>query len=244
MIELKLQPGQEVQQSIEYRYLRVLFASAPVQVSGDGFAGLEILNKQTVDIEKPRTVRFKNTHAQEIIVRIEPSPFRVYELDAVEIAEGTAVALVPGTTLDIGEVTMAANAEIAIKNGSSVAVNNFPSNQQVTISNLPATQTVEGSVDIGTMPKVKQDKTGSYNGLNKVVFDINQAQTIAGNATRKELHLKTAINNGGNVWVGATALEQGIPLSPGEAMVIELTTDLNVYGAVTTDKLYVAEVNE
>lgn len=244
MIELKLQPGEQKQQAIEHRYLRVLFASAPVVLSSSELSSFEVRNKQTVDMEKPRTVLISNKNAQEVIIRIEPTPVRVYELDAVELADGATVSIAPGSAIDVGEVTMAADAEIAIKTGSSVAINNFPVNQLVTVDNMPTTQTVDGQVNIGTMPKVKKDASGSYNGLSSVAFNVNQAQTIAGNTNRKEIHLKTDITNTGNVWVGATALNQGIPLGPGEAQVFEVSADLQVYGAVTTDKLYLAEVTE
>lgn len=244
MIEIKLQPGEQKQQAIEYRYLRILFASAPVTVSGPDFASFEVRNKQTVDMEKPRTVLIKNNNAQDVTVRFEPSPFRVYELDAVEIAEGSQVSIAPGSSIDVGTVSIAADAEIAIKPGSNVAVSNLPAVQAVTVGNFPSVQEISGLVNIGTAPRIKKDASGSYLGLPMVTFSVGQTKTIAGRATRKELHLKTDISNAGMVWIGATAANNGIPLGPGEGAVFETSADLQVYGAITTDKLYVSEVIE
>lgn len=239
MIEFKLNPSERKLVPLEHKILRVLFASGSFQVMGEDFNPFELRNKQTVDLEKPREITILNHNAQVITVRIESTPFKVSELDAVEIAEGSLVGIAPGSTIDIGEVTMAADAEIAVKAGSDIAVNNFPAVQDAQVTNFPAVQDVAGSVDVLTLPKVKPYRAAAANGLPMVTF-AGTTHTIAGNAARKRLEIICDIGNSGLVWIGSNVANAGIPLAAGEAYDGEITEALELAADVGA-KIYLLE---
>ncbi|MBE0470981.1 MAG: hypothetical protein IBX55_15920 [Methyloprofundus sp.] len=244
-MRVTIQPGQRTTAQIEHRYLRVIFASAPFQVETAGVPEFVLRNKNFVDLEKPRKLVLINLNDQPIQVELQTAPFKISDLDSVELAEGSLVGLVPGTAIDIGEVQMAANAEIAIKSGSTVAINN-----------LPAVQEVQGQVDvtgsvveIGALPavtlahRVKKDTKGTLNGLPMIEFTGNTA-TVNGNAGRKLLEVVCDISNIGRVWVGTDEAGVGIPLSAGESYSGEVSEVLDLYASVIGDKVYLAELVE
>ena len=244
-MKFTIQPGGRAQAQIEHRYLRVVYASAPFYVESAGVPEFVLRNKNFVDLENPRKLILINRNSHAIDVELMTAPFKISDLDAVTIAEGSLIGLVPGTAIDVGEVQMAQDAEISIKAGSTVEVSNLPAIQQV-VGEVDATGSV---VEISAMPnvvighRVKKDTRGTLNGLPAINFAGNTA-TISGNANRKLLEIVCDISNTGKIWVGSTAANVGIPLSAGEAYSGEVSEALSLYASSLGDKVYVSELVE
>ncbi|MDG4812758.1 hypothetical protein P8629_07025 [Hydrogenovibrio sp. 3SP14C1] len=243
-MKFTIQPGKSQPVDLEHRFLRVLYASAAFEVKTPNAPEFELRNKQAVDLRDPMRITLINRQSVEITVELQTSAYEIKELDSVVIAEGSKVDLVDGASIDVGTVQIAQDAQIAIKPGSDVAINN-----------LPSVQTVDGQVNIGTLPavqvsqlpnvtighKVEKDTSGQLVGLPQISFDT-AAKTLAGNVSRKHLEIQASINNTGEVWVGSTVAGVGIPLGKGESYDGEITADLNLFATALNDKVNVMEV--
>lgn len=216
-MQLTLNPGESKQVPLEHRYLMVLEASHAFEVSAPGVNAFPLRSRKNVDLVEPRTITIKNIQTVVLTVEVETAPFKVSEIDIVDIGTLPAMEIAPDQTVAVGTV-------------------DFPVGASVEVSALP-------DVVVSTMPKLKKDASGSYTGLTAITFNL-PAKTVAANALRKEIQIKAAIENTGLIWVGATAENVGIPLSAGESGTFEVSTVLNLYCTTTTDKAYVAEVVE
>lgn len=78
-------------------------------------------------------------------------------------------------------------------------------------------------------------------GLSPVTFDVN-AKTIAGNASRKELHIQSAASNTGVIYLGSTDGLTGIPIEPGQTVVVEISNDLSLYTDTINSVVNLCEV--
>jgi len=85
-----------------------------------------------------------------------------------------------------------------------------------------------------------QAKAGEFSGLPVIDFDVN-LKSIAGNANRKELILRAAGDNVGQIFIGGTALNEGIPLDINEPFTLETSADLSLYATNINDRLFVGE---
>jgi len=221
-----IQPGQNVGTNIEHRFMRVAYASASVEISGN-FSPFTIRNKQSVDLQEPRSITLVNRNAEAVTVEIETAPFEVKEMDAVEIAEGSLVGLVPGTRIDVGQVQMAADAELSIKAGSSVSVDNFPANFEVT--NQPTEIAVNNhpsSIQVSNLPTVQDIKPVPLLGIKTTKYTVTGAEVIIApeDSGRYALHVKNVGANPLLIGQAGNMAVNGWPLAAGEEKEIKVAT--------------------
>lgn len=67
------------------------------------------------------------------------------------------------------------------------------------------------------------------------------ANSIAGNANRREIILRSNPDNTGKVWLG-TAVDNGIPLFPGDTMILQVSGEIDLWAESAGDKLYWSEI--
>ena len=237
--------GEKVTIHFTHKYVRLVSATGVLHVVGLGskVAGFDVGAGEIINFDEAISIVVTNNLDISNTFEFRDSPVPVGNTSGmtVDINNMPPMTIAEGQAVAVGEVGFPVDA--------SLGVNNFPANQAVTVGNFPETQMVGGwvvvdnDVTLAAGQKIKKDASGSYVGLAAKTFVVAGAQTIAGNATRKELHIKAGITNSGYIWTGG-ADGVGIPLGAGEAVVFEGTADFIAYGDTLGDVLYVAEVVE
>jgi hypothetical protein len=214
--EYRLNPGEQKQIPLEHRFLKVDFASLPLEVSGRNISAFSVKNKEVIDFLEPgKTVLIANRNDEVMVVRLSSQQFRVSGLDEVTLTDGTSVVLAPGSALDIANVTLTSGNKIILDVGSEVDL-------------------VQGA-------EVTTIKTGDFIGLPMLDFSTNLLQTVGANADRKKLHIIADPLNVNPIWIGSNQENTGIALYPGQSKEFEVTTQFNCYSTDSTAKAYLAE---
>lgn len=150
--------------------------------------------------------------------------------------------------------TLSGNVVVSTDNGDRIvmsqgkAVNIEPFTWVQIESTISQSVTIEigfGSVQSNELSGNVSVKSGaSFTGLNPKTFNGVDSQSVAADATRKEIHFMADPNNAGQIFIGATSASKGIPLQPGQTYIIQCSDSISLFGDTNGDVLWIAEVKE
>lgn len=179
---------------------------------------MRALDFKAVEAGKTRTA----SAAGSSFIYVKSAPFDL----KITIDNGNALEVPEGTKIDLKKPV---NSEFSIENLGASAADFI----LVVGEGDYSEPQIAGTVSL----KAKN----TLNGLAPVVLTGN-TQTIPGNESRKELHIQADISNVTPVYLGASAAGAGIPIDAGQTVVLEISGDMDVYGATATDKVNLCEV--
>lgn len=77
-------------------------------------------------------------------------------------------------------------------------------------------------------------------GLAAITLTGGATDTVPANSSRKKMTLRAYKANAGSIWIGATSADNGTYLDPGDAIDVDVTSAVSIFGTAG-DKLSVME---